>query len=308
MLNRQDMRKTGKIAPRMGFVLSILFLAACRAAAISESTPEPLPPTPSVAASTPVGATLQPTKDGVVPTSVPTEEPRCLQTKGRIERRYIESAELPGQLYFSVYLPPCYNGSSSYPVLYLLHGITYSDDQWIRLGAVETADAYITAGLTPPFIMIFPYNPNPKRPPESHFGEALAGELLPYIDEHYATCGESSCRMIGGLSRGGGWAWDIFLDHPDLFSAVGGHSPALFQHVPSLLAHRLQGIWTGQRLWLDVGEQDMEVHFLAQVDDALTQAGIDHRFTVSPGTHGEEYWQANIPDYLLWYFSVYSVP
>ncbi len=46
---------------------------------------------------------------------------------------------------FSLYLPPCYEQKSStrYPVLYLLHGQTYDNHQWIHLGLPEVADTLI---------------------------------------------------------------------------------------------------------------------------------------------------------------------
>ena len=44
---------------------------------------------------------------------------------------------LPRSLPFRIYLPPCYGQPEirDYPVLYLLHGQTYRDDQWVNLGA-----------------------------------------------------------------------------------------------------------------------------------------------------------------------------
>jgi enterochelin esterase-like enzyme len=114
--------------------------------------------------------------------------------------------------------------------------------------------------------------------------------------------------MIGGVSRGGGWAWDIFMDYPQLFGTVAGHSPALFQRIPSLLVHRLEGLLQGQRLWLDVGEQDPELNYLTSVHEAMDASGIKHEFHVYQGTHTEEYWKTNLSEYLLWYLAGYSPP
>lgn len=304
MLNRQDMR----IARVLSLFTGIAFIiSACQALEPPASKPAP---TQLTTASLPVPqiSTVNPADIPTQPSPTPVENSNCPSQKGTIERSQLESKTLPGDLYFSIYLPACYSDSESYPVLYLLHGITYTDDQWIRLGAQETADEYISSGVAVPVIIVFPYNPNPQRPPDSNFGEALVLDLIPYIDATYATCTERNCRMIGGVSRGGGWAWDIFLDYPQLFGTVAGHSPALFQRIPSLLVHRLKGLLQGQRLWLDVGDQDPELNYLTRLHEAMEQAGIEHEFAVYPGTHTEEYWESNIPAYLMWYLGGYSPP
>ena len=41
-------------------------------------------------------------------------------------------------------------------MLYLLHGQTFEDDQWVNLGAATVADNLIHRGDAPPFIMVFP--------------------------------------------------------------------------------------------------------------------------------------------------------
>ncbi len=307
MLNRQDMRIAQYANGFATVFLLSLILIGCQPSRIPVST---LVPTTEGAI---LQVTAQKTKvslepDSTLPYPTQVEAKKCTETKGTIKRSFIKSKKLPGDLYFSIYLPPCYAESDSYPVIYLLHGITYTDDQWIRLGILDLADAYISNGVVAPVIIVLPYNPNPQRPPDSNFGDALVKDLIPYIDETYATCSDAACRMIGGVSRGGGWAWDIFLDYPQLFGAVAGHSPALFQRIPSLLAHRLDGLWQGQRLWLDVGDTDPELIYLSKVHDALIQSGIEHEFHVYPGSHTEDYWESNLADYLMWYMGGYSSP
>jgi enterochelin esterase-like enzyme len=213
----------------------------------------------------------------------------------------IETALLPGQLYYSIYLPPCYSTEEEYPSLYLLHGLSYSDNQWIRLGVTDLADQLIGDGTISPLIIVMPYNPNPNRSPDSNFGKALSEALIPYIDANYSTCIETECRSIGGLSRGGGWAFDIFLNHPELFSAVGGHSPALFQRTMERFMDKMTNVWSGQRIWMDVGEMDQEKKYLIGIDSALTSEGIPHIFILESGEHDEDYWKMHLKEYLLWY-------
>jgi enterochelin esterase-like enzyme len=213
----------------------------------------------------------------------------------------LETPILPGQLYYTIYLPPCYSDEREYPVLYLFHGLSYSDDQWVRLGMTDAADRLIGTGEVAPLVIVLPYNPKADRPPHSNFGSAFTGALIPYIDTHYSTQIDAEGRWIGGLSRGGGWVFDIFSKNPELFGMVGGHSPALFQRVPERFLESMEKAWSGQRIWLDVGEQDKELNYLTRVDADLTTANIPHVFVVESGEHDEIYWRAHVEEYLRWY-------
>jgi len=98
--------------------------------------------------STPV-FTLAPTV--LVETSSPTQL-ACWQAGGQVAQGSLETDLLPKPLDFRVYVPPCYDQEVArrYPVLYLIHGQSYNDDQWDRLGADETADVQIASGEAPP--------------------------------------------------------------------------------------------------------------------------------------------------------------
>jgi len=77
---------------------------------------------------------------------------------GSVEVSEIRTTLLPAPLVYRIYLPPCYEEDTdqSYPVIYLIHGQTYSDTQWDRLGVPETADRLIRTGQVPPFIVVMP--------------------------------------------------------------------------------------------------------------------------------------------------------
>ena len=70
----------------------------------------------------------------------------CLEKTGRIEERQLDSEVLDDPLEYLVYLPPCYfeQLDRHYPVLYLLHGQTYTNQHWIDLGAADLADRLIS--------------------------------------------------------------------------------------------------------------------------------------------------------------------
>ncbi len=179
--------------------------------------------------------------------------------------------------------------------------LTYTDDQWIRLGAVQLADEKISSGKLSPFLMVFPYHPDPKLPSDTNFSNAVIQTLVPWIDEHYSNCDQPACRWIGGLSRGGGWAFDIFSKADGAFGKLGGHSPSLFTHDLDRNLQKIQTAWNGEAIWLDVGQDDKEVRFLQVLHERLEQAEIEHQFNVYPGNHEEAYWESHMAEYLDWY-------
>ncbi len=154
-----------------------------------------------------------------------------------MSKQVLLDSTTPAQEYF-IYLPPCYAEKieTRYPVLYLLHGQTYTADQWIRLGAVDVLDNLILSGETRPFIIVFPDDRYWNLPPGAGFGARLVDDLIPFIDSTYRTLPDRNHRAIGGMSRGAGWALRLGLSRWDLFSVIGLHSLAVLQSDRSQLA------------------------------------------------------------------------
>ncbi len=154
-------------------------------------------------------------------------------------RLSFESAYMGIKVPFMVYLPKGYGDGEKYPVWYGLHGYSSSENMWLQTAGVgRTADEMIERGEIRPLIMVFPltrYDPakairedlkDGKRD-ASQMERFLCGELIPYVDSHYNTIQLPDGRYIGGFSMGGYFALEIAFRHPDLFSKVGGYSPAL---------------------------------------------------------------------------------
>ncbi|MFQ5616885.1 MAG: hypothetical protein ACE5GO_10575, partial [Anaerolineales bacterium] len=99
----------------------------------------------------------------------------CWSQGGKIETHllYTDISPLPWE--FRVYTPPCYEPLTNqfYPLLILIHGSTFTDDQWDRLGVDETADALIAAGEVSPFLILMPRDRVWSEPTEDPFGKAL---------------------------------------------------------------------------------------------------------------------------------------
>ncbi|MGD0006310.1 MAG: alpha/beta hydrolase-fold protein [Anaerolineaceae bacterium] len=239
------------------------------------------------------------------PTASPTQAP-CTETRGTVVASRLVTGLLPAALDFLVYLPACYSDHPpvGYPVLYLLHGMNDTDEQWVKIGAPAAADELISSGEAPPFLIVMPQEASWQLDPGvSNFGKAVATALVPWIDQHYATCADRLCRAIGGLSRGSGWAIRLGFTHPDLFGAIGAHSLSLFDGDYYALPNWLGSIPEGStpRLYIDIGNTDGALGYASLFEARLNQLNFTHEWHIFEGGHNQDYWRAHVMDYLKWY-------
>jgi enterochelin esterase-like enzyme len=227
----------------------------------------------------------------------------CLAEPGLIKQDVVATTTPPQE--FLIYLPPCYENSADarFPVLYLLHGQTYNQDQWVRLGAPAIADQLIYSNEATPFIMVFPDDRYWNVPAGDGFGDRFINDLISYVDENYRTLADREHRSLGGLSRGGGWTAKLGFDHPELFGALGLHSPAFAKDNAPYLDKIIQTIPQEMRpkLWLDIGDADMELTQGILFEEILTRNDYIHEFHRFSGDHTETYWSAHVGQYLRWY-------
>ncbi len=265
------------------------------------------PISPIETSHTPTGELTPRSSDTATPSIQLTAE-SCLALGGKVEEHKIQSSYYPDKgITFRVYTPPCYeiNTDEHYPVLYLIHGQGFLDDQWDRIGADEATDKLIGSGEVAPFIIIMPYDNYSLRPSVGFFDEAFIEELVPWVDANLRTLPDREHRAIGGLSRGASWAIYFALTHPELFGALGGHSPPVFIEEAKLVVEWLDAIPSKEmpRFWLDIGDRDTANirHSADFFESLLAERNIPHEWHVFPGDHSEEYWSAHVEDYLRWY-------
>jgi enterochelin esterase-like enzyme len=123
-----------------------------------------------------------------------------------------------------VYLPPGFSTTRRYPVVYLLHGMPGSPNEYPDgTGLVDFADESIEAGSLRPFIAVMPA----AGPDDRYDGEwagpwenDLVRRIVPWVDANLPTPADARDRTIAGLSAGGFGAVDIALRHPRLFDTV----------------------------------------------------------------------------------------
>ena len=236
----------------------------------------------------------------VVPSSTPLT---CLTRPGRVEKSELDEFK-PAQQ-FLVYLPPCYDEETDehYPVLYLLHGQTYNDDQWIRLGAVDILDRLIIAGEIKPFIVVFPDDRYWNLEAGPGFGDRLINSIIPYVDKTYRTLPDREHRAIGGMSRGAGWALRLGFTQWELFGFIGLHSLAVMQKDATKLGSWIASIPRSSRpdVFMDIGDKDQELIMAQQVESIFNDSDLTHEWHLYSGAHTEEYWGAHVEEYIRWY-------
>ena len=292
--------------------LSSLILASC---SLTPNTPEvtdlpslipsaTVPPLPTV---TPWATkTPQPTK-----TATPTPL-ACWGQGGTLVEDRVPSTLLPDPVQVLVYLPPCYHELTTmdYPSVYLLHGQTFDQTQWVKLGFTATADAWAASGIEQPFLIVMPLIADWTGPQDYPFGQAVVEEVIPYIQEHYRVRPEREWRKVGGISRGGSWALHLGLKYWDQFSAVGGHSAPVFYddapRVPSWLDAIPLDLAPG--IYLDYAESDQSAIRRSANDlmEELDEREIPYIFLTGPGIHNETYWASQVEDYFAFYLSTWE--
>ena len=139
----------------------------------------------------------------------------------------------------SIYLPPSYkkNAKQRYPVIYMLHGYTDSDDKWMGptkhwINLPSVIDKALAAKESREFIVVMPngftrYHGSmySNSVTTGDWEDFIAQELVAYVDSHYRTIASADSRGLAGHSMGGYGAMRIGMKHPEIFSAIYLQSP-----------------------------------------------------------------------------------
>ena len=150
------------------------------------------------------------------------------------EGLHFASAILGKDVNYAVYLPSDYETSTRrYPVVYLLHGLTGNESDWIQSGEVNlAADRAIAEREIPPMIIVMPDAGNTwyvnDYQNKVRYEDMFVQEFIPHIDATLRTRPVREFRGISGLSMGG-WGTLMFaMKHPELFSACAAFSAGVW--------------------------------------------------------------------------------
>lgn len=224
---------------------------------------------------------------------------------GNVTYRYYKSQSLDLIRPVLVYTPPDYgkNPETRYPVLYLIHGMTDTEETWFKVGRVNVIlDNMIAQGLAEPMIIVMPYaNPLPALLEKNeevdmnvlstdYFTDDLINDVLPFTENNYSVYTDAGNRAIAGFSLGGRQTLAAGLGNPDKFAWVCAFSPAIFSNElennfktlyasPASLNSKLK------LLWVSCGKDDGLYDASVEFTSLLEEKGIRHRTFFSEGGH-----------------------
>ncbi|WP_052429432.1 alpha/beta hydrolase [Paenibacillus borealis] len=266
-----------------------------------------------------------------------------LQSPG-IQNVTFHSKALDQDMRLSIYLPKGYSTEQHYPVLYLVHGYGGKETDMIEgLGIHLNAERLTQAGQIDPLIIVSPQMDNsyglnsspvyavndPGDPLTTYNGmyeDYLVKDVVGYVDSHFSTLAERDKRYIGGISMGGFVSLHTALLHTDVYSRVGGHSPALFlddwsavggenglirflypteaqrqERDPLIFAKDMD--LSDLAVYLDCGQEDSYRFYegAEQLNTLLKDKGVQTEYHVRAGKHDGEYWRSHLDEYLIFY-------
>ncbi len=205
-----------------------------------------------------------------------------------------------------VYTPAEYETSpkSKYPVLYLQHGMGEDERGWHEQGHMANIlDGQIASGKCKPMIVVMDYGDcgyiHRTKKGETRdefgasFGNILLRDIIPFVEKTFRVKTDRDHRAMAGLSWGGHQTFQITLTHLDQFAHIGAFSGAILMAPGQNITDVYGGVFS------DADKFNKQVHtlFLGQgteegmgcdrMSQSLKEAGINHVYYASPGTHHE---------------------
>jgi len=211
---------------------------------------------------------------------------------------------------YSVWLPPTYDETKSYPILYLLHGAesdypaynmydaTNAHRAWLEKGNLtRIATEYVRDGGEL-FVIVSP-NGCPGGQNAFYRDKFWGGtymyetffleEFIPHVENKYHGNGK---RAIAGLSMGGyGTLYHCFL-HPEMWTYAYAMSPAVSDDIVGNAdpAH-LPGI----TIEMGSGDTTVSPQSVEDFHNLLEQKKITHEYISRSGGHTWSFWQGCLP-------------
>jgi enterochelin esterase family protein len=221
---------------------------------------------------------------------------------GTLAYRYYYSKEL-GARPVVIYTPPGYEKDSktNYPVLYLLHGSSDTEETWTKVGRANIIlDNLIAQKKALPMIIVMPYGRSypvisktgSLRTWENlqEFKKDFFGNLMPFIEQNYRVKKDKDSRAIAGFSGGGGETLYLGLNNYNIFSYVCGFAPGMIKEEfdrnnaeafanPQLTDKNIKLLWFG------VGKEDITFNVVNEYMKVLDKKGIRYEYFPSEGGH-----------------------
>ena len=261
--------------------------------------------------------------------------PPLTSAAGRIECNSLPSKILARPVNYCVILPPSYDADKTrrFPILYFFHGLGDNEQMFIHAGGFNLVQDLWERSQIGEFLIVTPnadatFYIN-SRDGKVRYEDFLVQEFLPGVETRYRTRAGRANRGVAGVSMGGYGALHLAFRHPQLFSAVSAHSPAIIDKLPAFTAPTSGGsvrsrvlgatfgsppdpiFWdhnspltlarsanlAGVRIYFDCGDQD-DFGFesgATALDKILASRHIPHEAHVYPGRHDWQYFAEHLP-------------
>jgi S-formylglutathione hydrolase FrmB len=216
----------------------------------------------------------------------------------------------------------------SYPVLYLLHGLSDDHTIWMRRTSIERyAEQYGLAVVMPAVNRSFYTN----MAIGYRYGDYISQEVPEVAQAFFPLSSKREETFVAGLSMGGYGAFKLALSQPERFAAAASLSGALDMAYDDLTAAPLEWIAERQNIFGDMDKLAGSPHDLRYLAEKLVASGVprprlyqccgtedflyeqnqrflrfarsfklDLTYEEGPGEHEWGYWDAMIQRVLAW--------
>lgn len=254
-------------------------------------------------------------------------------SRGKVVTDSLYSNILNSMVKYNVYLPAGFDQSQEeYPVIYLLHGLEGSYDNWVRIAGMQyIADELMESGECVKSVIIMPNagDKDTRHIQSGYFNvegwnyeDFFFNELIPGVESKYRCIGDKAHRAVMGLSMGGGGSTVYCQKHPEAFSSCYAMSPWLYEELPADMPKDKLYLTvvsvrenapipfvekadeqTIEKLrtvawFFDCGDDDDLVYLSVDIHRIYNEKGIRNELRVHNGSHNFEYWHRALRDAL----------
>lgn len=215
-----------------------------------------------------------------------------------------------------IYVPAGYDkGNRKYPVVYIQHGGGEDHRGWMQQGlTANIMDNLIAEGKAVPMIVVSAnsnlgipgmaggYSREGMQP----FRLELLENIIPFVEKNYRVKKGPHNRALCGLSMGGGQAFYIGLNEPEVFANVGHFSSGIFggisgskpmdfeKEVPGMISDTEKFNRDFDVYFVSCGEQDPRIEPTREAVERMREAGVELVFESYPGDHEWQVWRKSL--------------
>lgn len=214
-----------------------------------------------------------------------------------------------------IYLPPGYQETATYPVIYCQDG-----EQFFNFGRIATqaTELILEQNMQPPIIVGVEVNA-PLRNDDYHplgdrhpyYCQFFIEEMLPFIEDLYPVRTKAQDRILAGDSLGATVSLHIALNEPKLFTNLISLSGAFYEATQQRIAQCEDLSWLHTYMLIGLQETDVKTdhgsyNFLElnrMTKQLMEQKNAHLHYIEKDGTHLWRFWQQELPDALMYFLS-----